>query len=581
MNNEIAVYLLRSLLDRLARDQLGTVSGAEREALEYAKNALGGNAHAETKVQAAPSPASPKSAFVVASVSDSNPYATDGQDGSNKWHPEPKRAVELDLTSLDRGESDNPDVMLCLDFGTAMSKAFALTKREEALGLALGIEAGYQGYPLPSTVFISDEGLVYFGHEALTHSQDVAESQRSRFDSLKGVLSLRSRGDLDSEVCVLRPDVNPTSIRLTEGALIRFFLAYLTDLALRQLAAFTVGNEETIGRYVKRRFAHPCWAEAGQKQWAEPLMRKLLAEAQVLADTFSGRWEGGIDIREVAAAVEQVRRLPSRPDYIIEGGVPEPVAVAASALADGSTKRDPFMVVDVGAGTTDFGIFVIREDEDTELHKVFQLPNSIAMIKQAGDKVDNLLLFHIVEHEKIDRDDAQGRLVIAQLRREIRGFKERLFVDGILEYVLEDSTTGIIDRSEFLASPSMKGFTETVLKGFKDALECLDDSWLAWIAKTGLKVVLTGGGASLPMMKALGSGMIVVRGHKIVREAVDPTPTWLKETVPDLVPVYPQMAVAVGGAALELPEVVFGPEVFGGGNGRTAYVADRMQVAGT
>ena len=581
MNNEIAVYLLRSLLDRLERDQLGTISGAEREALEFAKNALDGNSMTETKAVDRTPTASPKSAPVAALNSDSNATSNNGGEGSEKWHSRQQRAVELDLTSLDRVEPDNPDVMLCLDFGTAMSKAFAFTEREEALGLALGVEAGHQGFPVPSTVFISDEGLVYFGYEALVHSQDVAESQHSRFDSLKGVLSLRSRGDLDSEVSVLRPEVNPTSTKLTEGALIRFFLAYLTDLSLRQLTEFTVGNEEAIGRYVKRRFAHPCWAEAGQKQWAEPLMRKLLTEAQVLADTFSGRWDGGIDIREIASAVEQVRRLPLRPDYIIEGGVPEPVAVAAAALADGSTKRDPFMVVDVGAGTTDFGIFVIREDEDTELHKVFQLPNSINMIKQAGDKIDNLLLFHIVEREKIDRDDAQGRLVLAQLRREIRIFKERLFADEILEYVLEDSTTGIVDLGDFLASPPMKAFSETVLKGFKDALEALDDSWLSWISKAGLKVVLTGGGASLPMMKALGSGMIVVRGHKIVREAVDPAPYWLEETVPDLISVYPQMAVAVGGAALELPEVVFGPEVFGGGNGRTSYVADRMQVAGT
>lgn len=577
MNNEIAVYLLRSILDRLAQDQLGTISGAEREALEYAKVSLSGNAQTKenpTLPKRSTSPVSYVEETTIASVP-SGDAAVAGK--------EPNKAsyvAELDLTCLDYDAPDNPDVMLCLDFGTAMSKAFALTEGEEALGLALGVEAGNQGFPVPSTVFISDAGLVYFGYEALAQSQDTAESQRSRFDSLKGVLSLRSRGDLDSNMCVLKPDVNPTTTTLTEGALVRIFLAYLTDLSLLQLTTFTVGGGKPIGRYVKRRFAHPCWDETVQKSWAEPLMRKLLAEAQVLADTFSGLWEGGIDIREIASAVEQVRRLTLRPDYIIEGGVPEPVAVAAAALADGSTKRDPFMVVDVGAGTIDFGVFIVREDAATELHKVFQLQKSISMIKQAGDKIDNLLLHHIVEHEKIDQHNANGRIVLAQLRREIRIFKERLFVDGILEYVLEDSTTGIVELSQFLASSSMSNFADTVQKGFKDALERLDDSWLAWIERTGLKVVLTGGGANLPMVKALGIGMIVVRRHKILRETVDATPIWLEETVPDLVPIYPQMAVAVGGAALELPEVAFGPEIFGGGNGRANYVAGRMQVAG-
>lgn len=54
----------------------------------------------------------------------------------------------------------------------------------------------------------------------------------------------------------------------------------------------------------------------------------------MLADTFSGRWTGGIPVAELKAAVGQIKKLDQRPDYLIDEGVPEPVAVAAGAIAD-------------------------------------------------------------------------------------------------------------------------------------------------------------------------------------------------------------------------------------------------------
>ena len=110
-----------------------------------------------------------------------------------------------------------------------------------------------------------------------------------------------------------------------------------------------------------------------------------MGEAQILADTFHGKWVGGIDVALVKAAVDKVKALDKRPDYLIADGVPEPVAVAAGALADGEEKRLPFMVIDVGAGTTDFGLFLLREDEKKEISKVFQISGSIKALMQAGD----------------------------------------------------------------------------------------------------------------------------------------------------------------------------------------------------
>lgn len=309
-------------------------------------------------------------------------------------------------------------------------------------------------------------------------------------------------------------------------------------------------------------------------------MRHWMAEAQILADTFHGRWQGGLDVAEVKAAVDLVRALERRPEYLIADGVPEPVAVAAGALVDGEDKRLPFMVIDVGAGTTDFGLFLLREDEQREITRVFQVPGSIKALMQAGDRIDMMLKKFILDAQGVDLTEPHGRLVAADLSRRIRGFKERLFADTTVQYALSDGTLGRIELGDFMASRPVREFSERVEQGFRDVLEGLHDTWLSYLTKTDLTVILTGGGASLPMMRALAEGWVEVRGKRIARKLVDPLPSWILDESPELEPVYPQLAVAIGGAAHELPETVDGPEAFAGGGGRTAYAVGNLQVSG-
>lgn len=579
MNKENAVFLLRSLIERLDRNQLGTISTDEREALVLALAAFGG---APNNLNAAfPAPAAvSQSESGLLKTNGAAPAMGDPDRGASTTLPPLTAPVQINLRSLDQAQPDSEELLLCLDFGTAMSKAFARID-DESFSLALGVEAGGEGFPVPSSIFIDDGGRMYFGFEALQQSERAA-AHRLRYDSFKGTLSMRSQGDLDSEAHRLPAEANPiASVRLTEGDLLRIYLAYLTDLALSRLESREKARGGEVGRYVRRRFAHPCWSKQDQKQWAEPLMATLMAEAQVLADTFHGKWTGGLDIREVESAVKQVRALAKRPDYVIAGGIPEPVAVAAGALSEDSNHREPFLVVDVGAGTTDFGLFVIRENPEIDLHKVFQVSETVMMVKQAGDKVDSHLLFFIADAWKIDKADTHGRVILADLRRQIRQLKERLMDTGVLEHVLADSTPVRVTRDEFLASPQMVLFRDTVAKALVESLSLADDTYLQWVARQGLKVVLTGGGARLKTIQELTSGSIKVRGYEIKLERIDPTPEWLGETAPDLVPIYPQMAVAVGGAAPELPEVTFGPAKFGGGAGPTAYSAERFPISGT
>jgi len=583
VNPEIARFLLESLIERIDRNAIGTISSAERDALVLALGILRGGG--VQPVVTAPEIRLPLPEGCVADASANAEGQTTPARPAQEDVPVPEspkaieRKVELVTDALDRNSPADQDVLLCLDFGTAMSKAFAQSDDGEPFELELGAQAGGEGYAVPSSVFITDDGKVLFGFEAVDASQELEDSSRMRLDSIKSWLSQRSDGNLDA--FPLRPEMNPTQIKLTEGDLIRIYLAYLTDLAVSQVQTWSVDDTRgPLSRYVRRRFAHPCWPSSAQKSWADRLMRHWMAEAQILADTFHGRWQGGLDAAEVKVAVDQVRALERQPEYLIADGVPEPVAVAAGALVDGEDKRLPFMVIDVGAGTTDFGLFLLREDEEREITRVFQVPGSIKALMQAGDRIDMMLKKFILDAQGVDLTEPHGRLVAADLSRRIRGLKERLFASGSVQYVLTDGTLGKIELDDFMASRPVREFSERVEQGFRDVLEGLHDTWLNYLTKTDLTVILTGGGASLPMMRALAEGWVEVRGKRIARKIVDPLPSWILDESPDLEPVYPQLAVAIGGAAHELPETVDGPEAFAGGGGKAAYAVGNLQVSG-
>src|SRR6266436_4542796 len=128
MNREQAAALLRSLAERVRTDAATgaitvEISLSEKRALEYGASWLAG----EDPVTPPPAPA-----------------------------PFP-----LNLTSPTLQEPENPEILLCLDFGTAMSKAFARRLTDDKLlPLAIGQRAGQADpiFGLISSVYVSPDG---------------------------------------------------------------------------------------------------------------------------------------------------------------------------------------------------------------------------------------------------------------------------------------------------------------------------------------------------------------------------------------------------------------------------------------
>lgn len=571
MNRDVATVLLRSLLGRVAADPgtgvlaLGSVSALEREALEEALLALGGDAPrvaplAPPTQPPAPLPENAPSPVVVG--------------------PPRVPSVALCLDSLAAHDIGDPSILLCLDFGTAMSKAYATVIEDgdatEQLPLRLGERAKAAGgviYPVPSSFWIADDGRIYLGPQAIALSTlNDGANGRQRFDSLKRELTQGlTAASLDH--VTLDRSINPTSTALSQADALTLFLAYLTDLACSEL-----GERYGKSRFVRRRFALPSWDEERRK-WGEQTLRDLLARAQVVADTFHGLWDRGIDVRVAKAVLDEVRGMQRLPLHLVAEGVAEPLAAGASRLRNDEPTRSWAIVVDVGAGTSDFALFVVSEDPDRGIFRAWPVKACSGALQMAGDTLDKALRSAIMEHARVSSEDSDYRHVVTSLNQRVRGWKEDLFRDGFCTYTLTNGARGTIDLQDFLARDAVGQFGARLRETFLETLHRADASFPAALAPQGIRLLLTGGGANLPMVKSLGSLPIRLHGYDVECRGAALVPDAFSGDE-EMTLAYPQLAVAIGGA---MPDVIDEgraldkmPDV-----AERRFTAQRFQVTGT
>ena len=189
---------------------------------------------------------------------------------------------------------------MCLDFGTAMSKAWASRCEDgDTIPLVLRSSSGRRELAVPSSIFISSSGQIYFGADAERQNQE--EIKRPSFNNIKRMLTDAAIG-LELDDVPLSEGVDPTDSGFGKGDLLVLYLAWVTDLALESLCEHAKRSGRSISgnpRCVRRRFAIPCFENAEDESkgseraaWARRVMERSLLRAQVVADTLSGKWVG-------------------------------------------------------------------------------------------------------------------------------------------------------------------------------------------------------------------------------------------------------------------------------------------------
>jgi len=500
-------------------------------------------------------------------------------------------SYKLNLACIESVEKSPEDLLLCIDFGTAMSKAWATGSRpDRQIPLLLGLRAGQgSGLPLVSAVFIARNGRLYFGKAAETLGNDNARHGHKRFDNLKRILS-QGADDRDPDAVPIAREINPTSTEISQGELIVLYLAFLTDMALTDLCQVEAKRlrgmpvdaddveltaDELRPRFVQRRFALPCFG--GQRAVAvKKWLRNAILKAQILADTFSKNWEH-LTLEEARAALDEVAKLHSLPTHLLDenSAVAEPIAAASSRYQDTIDQllsapgleaelakagidrlRRSLLVVDAGAGTTDFAMLAVVHEIEKGMSSFFTVSPSVDFEYAAGNSIDAALREAIVRKHGIARDRMSGdefEQVESDLDARIRDIKETLLRTGRYEAVLGPATAIEMTRDEFLTDPGLKKLSDRLREKLKSVLGRLGDRYFETMAGRAeeVLVLITGGSGQMEIFQSLGKGRLEVKGVSFKFKLVKDVPASIENV--GLGAVYPQMAVSAGGAAKELP----------------------------
>lgn len=452
----------------------------------------------------------------------------------------------------------NRDWIGCIDFGTAMSKAAAVKRKPrteltnaDVKPLAIGVRDGLgslNNLLLPSVIYVDDQGKgILFGEEAEKAARRGERRGRRAFVSPKQYLSVCDPEALDE---LLDEDIDPIG-RYTPRKLLALFLAHLLVQAGR--AAATAG----VPWPVPLRIARPAWDDERAKA-GELALRALVLEAFAIVDALGGQLSeaGGVPHDAARAALsaamkdKRFRNPAAFPDVFEvssnhSASVLEATAAAAGAIGD--TGRRVIVVADIGGGTSDFGAFMTGLPGRGVLSEVNQ---SAGILRLAGDRLDELLECYILAQARIGSNNPGSRSVVARVRANQRAYKELLFTSGeVVIELIDDYLT--VTKDAFLADPGVQNFRNLLRSTFRRTLEhavaCAREHPLEGHA-TPIKILLTGGGRSLPMVQEflLDPPLQVQLG-----EALPEIPEGQLDE--SFLAVRAQLAVAIGGAVLDLP----------------------------
>jgi len=506
-------------------------------------------------------------------------------------------AVELDLTSLEQASIPEVEMRMCIDFGTAMSKAWITGSTvKDTIPLVLGRYAGTGDViPVPSSIFISKAGRIFFGAAAETQHRQEIEAGRLRFDNLKRMLS-EAEIEQDLYHSPLPKGVDPTNSGLTRGDLLVLYLAWLTDLSLKAAAAYVRGgalpgiSNEGVVRGIKRRFAIPCFADAvdetleGAKRakWADAVLSDALRRAQVVADTLTNEWNR-LEVGRAKVILEAATRLPVEklPGLFTSVmSVREPIAAGASLFDEaielqaqdgGQVPRRQFLlVIDAGAGTTDFAMFEVFSNAEGDARYSLLSP-SVKMSRIAGNAVDDIVRGLALQACGIDpgtgnpRSDEDFQLIKADLGAQIRNLKQQVFSTGGATVSLKPNATGLLQLERVLGDSSYQQLGEKLRTACRNILETLFPKEYLQVLRTRnikptINVLLTGGSSSIPVFRDLGDMSLSIDDVEFIFREIGEMPGWISSLESELAGLvsgaYRQAAVSIGGSAPRLPDEI-------------------------
>lgn len=449
---------------------------------------------------------------------------------------------------MDDGEAHRTDrTRICIDFGTALSKASICLDPNMPLDvgvrpLPIGAVSGAV-HPLltPSILFV-EGGRLHFGPMAFEHAKRGIENNRDAILSFKTVLGARDIQNALNER--IPPSIDPTGTLRWRDTLV-IYLAYLDQL-IRAALATAPGLPPGLAG-ARRRYTSPVWRPGGG---TDPIYEAVFNEAAAVSRKLGQLFLSpeGISIAQCKDALDKAAAQPG--DGRFETGVFEPHAAAAASLAFTNAPTRFVMVFDMGAGTTDIAAFDFDESFD---------PPALTEIKEArqcsplaGDAIDALLIDLLWRKRGGGRPEDEARFKRGA-RLVARPLKEALFTHGRCA-LKEGWRSTTLQAQEFMEDERFRQFLAQLGNTIATSLSAVRQRAEAAHAPV-VDVVLAGGGAHLPFLKdlmrlAAKAGPASPVSFRV--GPLSPASTLYGDIDPYFSDVFPQLAMSIGGALVEL-----------------------------
>ena len=426
---------------------------------------------------------------------------------------------------------------LCVDFGTAFSKAAAAPRDAWARfdparvrPLMLNHQGEGNAFLLDSAVFV-DETRVLFGRAALARAGSDPASKRTALRSFKTLLSV---GDLERALNTGVPASIDPHRMFSMRDLIALYLCYLTACIARAVAA----DGELSGGDLAMRYAAPAW-RSSDGVGAHANITRLFGEAAALRlnignDVLAPE---GIDIQRARAALDATRGAGA-PEM---GLIFEATAAAAYSSIGLENAASHLIVVDMGAGTTDIAALAATGGSLAEIAE------ARVTLKQAGDFIDGIIANIALDaHGKLKTAAQQAefwRVIMADMR----GFKETLFATGRAGFRFDKRVVNV-SLKDLERDKDFRLFAGALATAYERGVTALRDRALA-DGRREVHAIAVGGGAAAPFVQALVRRQPKAAG-KVKVIARPATPSWAHAPAfnGNLAPVFPQLAIAIGGA---------------------------------
>lgn len=429
---------------------------------------------------------------------------------------------------------------LCIDFGTAFSKAAVAPSTSwsafdpaQVRPLMLGGPGQGNSFLLDSAVFVDDDRIL-FGAAAVARAEALAGQKRMALKSFKTLLSV---SDLERALNTGLPrSLDPHRV-FVQRDLIVLYLAYLSAAIGRACAADPV---LTRGVTFDCRYAAPAW-RSGDSAGNHDIVVRLFGEGDAVRAALGSEIlsHHGVPIKTALDAVTAARTADTSNAQM--GLIYEATAAAAYTSIGLADSASHLIVVDMGAGTTDIAAMTQTGGPLQEL------PEARVTLKQAGDFVDRVIANIALEAcPELKTPQRQAELWRSMFQS-MRDIKESLFLDGRVAFRHEGRTITItlkdLERDE-----DFREFAANLERAYEHGLIVARDHAKREKSRD-LQAVAVGGGAFAPFIQKLirkkppSAGRIKVKPRPA-------TPDWAHapEFGGNLAPVFPQLAIAIGGA---------------------------------